>query len=98
MFLIRQQKQRCKILEEELVDLVVVAMERSEEEDGNPELQVATETLWQHLSSQIIIFVLFQFASFPHMVKTLHEKVCLRTNFKCALMICSTTTDEAFVF
>ena len=72
---LQQQKERCKILEEELVDLVVIAMERSEKEDGNPELQVATETLWQHLSSQIIIFVLFQFASFPHMVKSLHEKV-----------------------
>ncbi|XP_072045774.1 mediator of RNA polymerase II transcription subunit 23-like [Amphiura filiformis] len=71
----KAQKKRCEILEEELVDLVVVAMERSEKEDGSQELTVASEMLWQHLSSQIIIFVLFQFASFPHMVKTLHQKL-----------------------
>ncbi len=70
-----QQKKRCEILEVELVDLVVVAMERSEKAEGNPEMTVAMEMLWQHLSSQIIIFVLFQFASFPHMVKALHKKV-----------------------
>lgn len=50
-------------------------MEKSEHEteameDGGP-----TQLLWQHLSSQLIYFVLFQYASFPHMVLTLHSKV-----------------------
>lgn len=59
------------------MDLVVYAMERSETEekfdDGG-----TSQLLWQHLSSQLIFFVLFQFASFPHMVLSLHQKVnCL---------------------
>lgn len=62
------------MLEEQLVDLVVYAMERSETEeqfdDGG-----TSQLLWQHLSSQLIFFVLFQFASFPHMVLSLHQKV-----------------------
>uniref|UniRef100_A0A287D8Q6 Mediator of RNA polymerase II transcription subunit 23 n=1 Tax=Ictidomys tridecemlineatus TaxID=43179 RepID=A0A287D8Q6_ICTTR len=49
------------------------AMERSETEekfdDGG-----TSQLLWQHLSSQLIFFVLFQFASFPHMVLSLHQK------------------------
>lgn len=56
------------------MDLVVYAMERSETEeqfdDGG-----TSQLLWQHLSSQLIFFVLFQFASFPHMVLSLHQKV-----------------------
>ncbi|TRY84462.1 hypothetical protein DNTS_035817 [Danionella cerebrum] len=63
----KQHKQRCPVLEEQLVDLVVYAMERSETEeqfdDGG-----TSQLLWQHLSSQLIFFVLFQFASFPHML------------------------------
>uniref|UniRef100_A0A2K6G3J2 Mediator of RNA polymerase II transcription subunit 23 n=1 Tax=Propithecus coquereli TaxID=379532 RepID=A0A2K6G3J2_PROCO len=67
-------KQRCPVLEDQLVDLVVYAMERSETEekfdDGG-----TSQLLWQHLSSQLIFFVLFQFASFPHMVLSLHQKI-----------------------
>ncbi|XP_072689989.1 mediator of RNA polymerase II transcription subunit 23 isoform X7 [Canis lupus baileyi] len=70
---IAQHKQRCPVLEDQLVDLVVYAMERSETEekfdDGG-----TSQLLWQHLSSQLIFFVLFQFASFPHMVLSLHQK------------------------
>ncbi|KTG03893.1 hypothetical protein cypCar_00013356 [Cyprinus carpio] len=65
-------KQRCPFLEDQLVDLVVYAMEQSETEeqfDGG-----TSQLLWQHLSSQLIFFVLFQFASFPHMVQSLHQK------------------------
>ncbi|OXB72551.1 UNVERIFIED_CONTAM: hypothetical protein H355_000225 [Colinus virginianus] len=69
----KQHKQRCPVLEDQLVDLVVYAMERSETEekfdDGG-----TSQLLWQHLSSQLIFFVLFQFASFPHMVLSLHQK------------------------
>jgi len=69
-------KQRCEVLEEQLVDLVVMAMERSENDDlANDE--GLSQLLWQHLSSQVIYFVLFQFASFPHMVMSLYEKVCV---------------------
>ncbi|XP_035384714.1 mediator of RNA polymerase II transcription subunit 23 isoform X1 [Electrophorus electricus] len=74
---IAQHKQRCPVLEEQLVDLVVYAMERSETEeqfdDGG-----TSQLLWQHLSSQLIFFVLFQFASFPHMVLSLHQKLAGR--------------------
>uniref|UniRef100_A0A4W4GP85 Mediator of RNA polymerase II transcription subunit 23 n=1 Tax=Electrophorus electricus TaxID=8005 RepID=A0A4W4GP85_ELEEL len=73
----KQHKQRCPVLEEQLVDLVVYAMERSETEeqfdDGG-----TSQLLWQHLSSQLIFFVLFQFASFPHMVLSLHQKLAGR--------------------
>ena len=65
-------KQRCTVLEDQLVDLVVTAMERSENEEETKE---SSQLLWQHLSSQLIFFVLFQFASFPHMVLSLYDKV-----------------------
>lgn len=75
--LLWQQKQRCPVLEEQLVDLVVYAMERSEsEEHFDADVGGTSQLLWQHLSSQLIFFVLFQFASFPHMVLSLHQKVC----------------------
>lgn len=75
--LLCQQKQRCPVLEEQLVDLVVYAMERSEsEEHFDVDVGGTSQLLWQHLSSQLIFFVLFQFASFPHMVLSLHQKVC----------------------
>lgn len=75
-FVPRQQKQRCPVLEEQLVDLVVYAMERSEtEEHFDADIGGTSQLLWQHLSSQLIFFVLFQFASFPHMVLSLHQKV-----------------------
>ena len=74
-----QVKQRCSVLEDQLVDLVVIAMERSENyaDEKVPEEGDSNQLLWQHLSSQIIFFVLFQFASFPHMVMALYEKVHL---------------------
>lgn len=70
----KQVKQRCEVLEEQLVDLVVMAMERSENEDSSAE-DGMNQLLWQHLSSQVIYFVLFQFASFPHMVLSLYDKL-----------------------
>ena len=76
-----QGKQRCAVLEEHLVDLVVMAMERSEkmgDAQSNDDLTVS-HLLWQHLSSQVIFFVLFQFASFPHIVMALYKKVGQRS-------------------
>ena len=67
------------MLEEQLVDLVVMAMERSENVDVAND-DGLSQLLWQHLSSQVIYFVLFQFASFPHMVMSLYEKVGIWSN------------------
>ena len=69
-----QQKQRCPALEELLVDLIVVAMERSEDNEASIS-ETGCQLLWHHLSSHLIFFVLFQFASFPHMVLSLYTKV-----------------------
>ncbi|XP_068748521.1 mediator of RNA polymerase II transcription subunit 23-like [Montipora capricornis] len=70
----KQQKQRCPALEELLVDLIVVAMEKSEENDVSM-IETGCQLLWHHLSSHLIFFVLFQFASFPHMVLSLYSKL-----------------------
>ena len=67
-----QAKQLCEVLEEQLVDLLVLALDRFERDTtahGDSQLQ------WQHLSSQLIYFVLFQFASFSHIVHSLYKKV-----------------------
>lgn len=78
----KQHKQRHAVLEEQLVELLVQAMERAEnvsegESEAAEELGVS-HWLWHHLSSQIIYFVLFQFASFSHLVTLLHEKLAER--------------------
>lgn len=67
----KQHKQHCAALEEQLVELIVQAMERSEADTD----EGATQGLWLHLSSQLIYFVLFQFASFPNVVLALHNKL-----------------------
>ena len=77
-----QTKQRCTVLEDQLVDLIVVAMEKSESEEMVHDDGSMSQLLWQHLSSQVIFFVLFQFASFPHMVLALNEKVSVLFLFK----------------
>lgn len=75
----KQHKQYCAALEEQLVELVVIAMERSEAEYNScPDVvdeNSSTHWLWLHLSSQLIYFVLFQFASFPNLVMALHAKL-----------------------
>lgn len=86
---VEQQKQRCVALEEQLVELVLAAMERSEGEGASPEagsppqdeanMAATSHWLWLHLSSQLIYFVLFQFASFPNIVIALHDKVNTNT-------------------
>lgn len=71
-----KQKQRCQILEDSLVDLMLVAMQNSEGIENFSETKLA-ECLffWQHLSSQTIYFVLFHHASLPHMLIELHTKL-----------------------
>lgn len=94
-----KHKQRCIALEEQLVELIMVAMERTEVESpaggnavggsssgssssgplspSNNDDLTSTHWLWLHLSSQLIYFVLLQFASFPNIVMALHDKVCI---------------------
>ena len=77
------------MLEDQIVELIIVAMERSEESvvDGDSSDDNGYNTsclqLWQHLSSQLIFFVLFQFSSFPHMVNALYEKVRMLFDVRC---------------
>ncbi|OXA58541.1 Mediator of RNA polymerase II transcription subunit 23 [Folsomia candida] len=79
----KQHKLRCSALEERLVELILAAMERTEAEmgqtsdgqSGSDEALPSTLSLWQHLSTQVIFFVLFQFASFPHIVTNLYIKI-----------------------
>lgn len=83
IFIYVQHKQRCVALEEQLVELVILAMERSESEvtttvDGEDISN--NHWLWIHLSSQLIYFVLLQFANFPKIVMSLHAKVIFRCN------------------
>lgn len=75
-----QHKQRCHALEQQLVELVILAMERSENDhtpiegtDGIP----ANHWNWLHLSSQLIYFVLFHFACFPTIVMAIHDRVSI---------------------
>lgn len=79
----KHQKQRYNALEEQLVNLIVQAMEMTEANDAtagsgfnsSDEQITPYEWMWLHLSSQLIYFVLFQFVSFMHIVLALHEKV-----------------------
>jgi hypothetical protein len=78
MFVSLQHKQRCIALEEQIVELVMIAMERTEAESAstsNNGEDTSSHWLWLHLSSQLIYFVLFQFSSFQNIVTALHEKV-----------------------
>nr|CAI5826619.1 unnamed protein product [Callosobruchus analis] len=67
----KQHKQHCQAIEEQLVELVILALERTEAEGDDQ----VTQDLWLHLSSQLIYFVLFQFASFPSLVMSLHARL-----------------------
>lgn len=73
----KQHKQRCVALEEQIVELVILAMERYEQDTESDEVS-STHWLWLHLSSQLIYFVLFQFASFQNIVMALHDKLAGR--------------------
>ncbi|XP_037947513.1 mediator of RNA polymerase II transcription subunit 23-like [Teleopsis dalmanni] len=79
----KQQKERCNALEEQLVSLIISAMEMTESSESSsassssaPEEQISdNEWVWLHLSSQLIYFVLFQFVSFMQIVLALYEKL-----------------------
>lgn len=67
----KQHKQHCVVLEEQLVELAVLALERTETESD----EESTQGLWLHFSSQLIYFVLFQFASLPNIILALHSRL-----------------------
>lgn len=72
----KQHKQRCVALEDQLVELMVIAMEKSEQETETDEDGMSsTHWCWLHLSSQVIYLILFGFASFPNIVMGLQEKL-----------------------
>lgn len=85
----KQQKQRCNTLEDQLVNLILSAMEMTESNENTAgsnfnvcEEQITqNEWMWLHLSSQLIYFVLFHFVSFTHIVLALYDKVCLLFSF-----------------
>uniref|UniRef100_H2YVM5 Mediator of RNA polymerase II transcription subunit 23 n=1 Tax=Ciona savignyi TaxID=51511 RepID=H2YVM5_CIOSA len=56
-------------------DLVFATIRKSSEIKEKTEGQ---HLMWQHLSSQVIYFLLYQQASFPHIVETVYLKVSLR--------------------
>ncbi|XP_075165990.1 mediator complex subunit 23 [Haematobia irritans] len=79
----KQQKQRCNTLEDQLVNLIINAMEMTETNENSvgcgfnvPEEQISqNEWIWLHLSCQLIYFVLFQFVSFMHIIIALYDKL-----------------------
>lgn len=91
----KKQKQRCIALEEQLVELMVTAMEDCSRVDssgsgsstngssGNGSSSASPDhnpCSCAHLSSLLIYFVLFQLISFPSLVLRLHEKLKAKSN------------------
>lgn len=74
-----QNKLHIAAIEEQMVWLIISAMERTEDDPSknqeNNDKFNSIHWLWAHISSQLIYFVLFQYASFPNIVATLHGKV-----------------------
>lgn len=62
----------CQAIEDQLVELIIDALDRTEV-DGD-----GTEGLWQHITSQLIYFVLFNIATFHNVVTTLVSRVQVR--------------------
>lgn len=58
-----------------MVELIIRSMERSDKEAAEGADPEENHWLWLHISSQLIYFILFQFAVFPNIVNALHEKV-----------------------
>lgn len=60
------------------MELVILAMERSENDplpSESTEGTAANHYVWLHLSSQLIYFVLFQFAFFSEFCTAIHDRV-----------------------
>lgn len=76
---LNRQKQRCVALENQLVELIMVSMERTETEVHPEE---GSHWKWLHLSSQIIFFVLSHYANFNSLCLSLHDKLAIRTDLR----------------
>uniref|UniRef100_A0A336LHK9 Mediator of RNA polymerase II transcription subunit 23 n=1 Tax=Culicoides sonorensis TaxID=179676 RepID=A0A336LHK9_CULSO len=63
-------------LEENLIWLILSAMERSE--GVNSTYEETIPSYWLHLSSQVIYFVLFQFATFPNIINSLYNALSVK--------------------
>ncbi|XP_041987313.1 mediator of RNA polymerase II transcription subunit 23 [Aricia agestis] len=70
----KQHKQRCIALEDQLVELMISPMERTEQENEDEEMS-SNHWCWLHLSSQVIYLILMGFADFPNIVMGLHSKL-----------------------
>jgi mediator of RNA polymerase II transcription subunit 23 len=82
-YVLQQLYSSSAVLEEQIVWLITLALERNEQEavpsdlknDPDDSTPTHNQWLWLHLSSQLICFVLFQCAAFPNIVNALHEKL-----------------------
>ncbi|XP_008216793.1 mediator of RNA polymerase II transcription subunit 23 isoform X2 [Nasonia vitripennis] len=77
----KQQNLRCKALEEQLVDLMIRNMEKSENEPtpaDDSDGVITNFWPWLHLSSQLIHYVIFQFVSFPSLITAIHDRLAGR--------------------
>ena len=74
---VSQQKQRCPTLEDILVDLILTSMEQMEANQSE-EFRERAAQLWQHISAQLIYFVVFYFADFAQLMIKLRTKVGAR--------------------
>lgn len=86
----KQQKERCESLEEQLVWVMMMAMEKTEALSEAALNGSATEEsspnpvhwLWLHLSSQLIYFLLFHFAAFPNVVNAFIVQLSARKELR----------------
>ncbi|XP_074597338.1 mediator complex subunit 23 [Brevipalpus obovatus] len=72
----RNQKSRCIILEEVIVDLIITAMEKSEEETDLDDQDCGTNStifLWQVIACHLIIFIIPQHISFSDMMNRIND-------------------------
>ncbi len=68
----KTERQRCGFLEDVLISAILHVMELAETDHNYSRY---CDRLWQHLSSQLIFFVIHQFAVFPHILEVLNAKV-----------------------
>jgi len=62
---------RCLPLEQQMVEVTVVAMQLAED---NPQAETLSES-FRNIASDLIFFVLFQFVSFPHVINDLADRL-----------------------
>lgn len=85
----KQQKERCESLEEQVVWVMMMAMEKTEALDDATLNGLTDEAgphpvhwLWLHLSSQLVYFLLFHFAMFPNIVNAFIVQLSARKDLR----------------